>query len=390
MNKTCNQDDCCRQLQRDSIPLRRNVPILDEVVPCCEFYPVSIDVDRRLLSFARISRDTYRNSAFLVPRHTDMGRKLYTFNLDDLLLRSMSSPLQCARTHYILISAFCCSTLLARYLDQIVSCLVLKEPPVVAQLGFLRYRRQEASHEKWQAEWRRLATLGLALMSRAFSPDDTVVIKPSDIGNCVGDVVLEHDLRSKAVVLSITLRTFILSVLKSDSRRDWTRGRAKFWRKTIDEFPSLTNIDLKPLDDARLSAYVWLVNNAFWAELRKKTAPERILVMNGDEVSDSPVTALSKVLRFFEVGFEPNDLTRIANSEAASRHSKRPRTSYDASARRADLLDWEKRFCEETDHAIAWAQPIAEDLRLGRIDGPVAGVAPELAEVAVPAGSQSE
>jgi len=84
---------------------------------------------------------------------------------------------------------------------------------MVAQIGFLRYRRHDMSPDEWQAEWRQLAALGLGLMSRAFSADETVIVKPSDIGNCVGDVVLAHDPRSKSLILSISLRTFILSVL---------------------------------------------------------------------------------------------------------------------------------------------------------------------------------
>ncbi len=377
MSDPCEQRNDERDRIRSRVHLSRKIPLLDEAVPRCEYYPVSIDVERRLLSFVRISRATYRNSAFLVPRWTNMGRRLYTFNLDDLLLHSMTSPLQSARTHYILISAFCCSTLLARYLDQVENCLVLKEPAIVAQLGFLRYRRQEASSEQWEAEWRRLAAMGLGLMSRAFSANEVVVIKPSDIGNCVGDVVLEHDPRSKALILSITLRKFILSVLKSDSRREWTRARVRFWHSLMGALPPLASVDIKALDDAKMSAYLWLVNNTFWASLRKKVGPERVLVLNGENVSDSPELALRRVLSFFEVPLESDKIMQIANSETASRHSKRPGNRYDAAERQADLLDWEQRFGDEADRTIEWATVLAHELQLGRIDGPVAGVAPD-------------
>jgi hypothetical protein len=380
MTDTCKQQGCCQGAPSIQAPPKAKAPLLDEAVPCCEYYPVSIDVDRRLLSFTRISRNTYRNSAFLVPRWTDMGGRLYTFNLDDLLLRRMTSPLQCARTHYILISAFCCSTLLARYLDEVPRCLVLKEPAMVAQLGLLRYRKGRLSRDGWPAEWQQLAALGLGLMSRAFSPDETVVIKPSDIGNCVGDVVLDNDPRSKVLLLSIKLRTFILSVLKSDSRCDWTRKRVRFWRPIMDAFPAFKSIDVKALDDAKMSAYLWLTTNVFWKDIRSKAAPDRVLVLDGEQVSHSPVSALTRVLAFFGLPCEPDDVTRIANSETASQHSKKPRTRYDAAAREADLVAWEERFGKQADRAIEWAINIAEQLRLGRVDGPVAGVAPEEVE----------
>ena len=376
MNDVCQQQECCEQALPRDTKLSRRVPLLNEAMPSCEYYPVSIDVERRLISFARISRTTYRKSAFLVPRHTNMGRRLYTFNLDDLLLRNMMSPVQSAPTHYVLISAFCCSTLLARYLDQVERCLVLKEPAMVAQLGFLRYREHDLPVEEWESEWRQLAALGLGLMSRAFAADDTVLIKPSDIGNCVGDVVLDHDPRSKSVLLSVTLRTFILSVLKSNSRREWTRGRVKFWKPIVTAFSPLAEIELQELDDAKKSAYLWLINNAFWSELRAKVGSERVLILNGEDVSRLPVATLTKVLEFFGVSVEPSAIQKIASSEVSSQHSKRPGTNYDSATREADLLEWEQRYGHEADRAIEWAIPIAGSLRLGRIDGPVAGVAP--------------
>lgn len=387
MRNDCEQNSRGQHTVSPRIRSGSKIPLLDEAVPRCEYYPVSIDVDRRLLSFVRITRETYRDSAFLVPRWTDMGRRLYTFNLDDLLLHRMTSPLQSARTHYVLISAFCCSTLLARYLDQVQRCLVIKEPAIVAQLGLLRYRKQEAFSDQSEAEWRRLAALGLGLMSRAFYPNEVVVIKPSDIGNCIGDIVLEQDPRSKVLILSVTLRTFILSVLKSDSRLKWTRSRVRFWHSLRGAIPELASVDIKALDDAKMSAYLWLVNNAFWAKLRKNIGSGRVLVLNGENVSDSPELALGKVLSFFEVPVDLDEITRIANSETALRHSKRPGTRYDAAKRQADLLDWERRFGDQADHATEWAGALAQDLRLGRIDGPVAGVAPEDPETSCDKGT---
>jgi hypothetical protein len=214
-------------------------------------------------------------------------------------------------------------------------------------------------------------------MSRAFSINDTVVVKPSDIGNCMGDVVLDHDPRSKTILLSVPLRTFILSVLKSAPRRDWTRARAKFWRPLMAEFPVLASVELNTLNDAQKSADLWLITNAFWIQLRNKVSPERVLPLDGEQISRSPVAALTKVLSFFEIPMEPTDITRIASGEAASKHSKRPGSKYDAATRQADLLGWEERYGNEADRAIEWACLLAEELQLGRVDGAVAGIAPE-------------
>jgi hypothetical protein len=107
-------------------------PLVEEALPSSEFYPVSIDWTKRTLSFVRIGREIYNSAAFLVPRHADMGNKVFTFNMDDLLLHAQRNPWPTVRTHYVLISAFCCSTLLARYIDHLGVALVLKEPGIMA------------------------------------------------------------------------------------------------------------------------------------------------------------------------------------------------------------------------------------------------------------------
>jgi len=381
--RDCCESDACEEARP---PVRRRSsrgPLLEDAIPCSEYYPVSIDFERRSMSFVRIPRSTYKNSAFLVPRHTDMGRSLYSFNLDDLLLRNMSSPLQGARTHYILISAFCCSTLLARFLDEMANCLVLKEPALVAQLGMLRYRKSAMAAGEWESEWRQLAPVCLGLMNRAFQPEDIVIVKPSDIGNCIGDAILQHDPRSKAILLSVKLRTFILSVLKSDSRREWTRGRARFWKGAVDAFSPLAHAEVRQLDDARLAAYIWLMTNAFWRELRCGAAHSRVLELDGEEVSDQPGPTLERVMTFFDIPFTPQDVVRIVNSAATSKHSKHPDKQYDAATRRADLQDWERRFGDQADAAIEWASPIADELGLNDVTGPLAKEASSLAAGAI-------
>lgn len=328
----------------------------------CEYYPVGLDPKRRLISFARISRETYRRTAFLVPRHGNLGRHLYTFNLDDLLLYDMNEPSVGARSRYILISAFCCSTLLARYLDLVPGCFVLKEPGLLGQLGMCRFRTDLAEPgTEWEAEWHRLAQVGLRLLTRTFASGDTVVIKAADVCNTMGEAILEHDARSRLLLLSVGLRTFVLSVLKLDNRRVWMRERAKFWSRNVGAFPVLANIEVDGLEDAEKSAYLWLVTDAYWNRLRQVADPDRILLMDGEEISESPGTALGKITTFFDLPVAPERLEKILASPSASRHSKFPSKSYDAVTRRRDVEDWERRFGAETDRAMEWAAKIRKE-----------------------------
>ncbi|MGH9327976.1 MAG: hypothetical protein ACRD2B_15005 [Terriglobia bacterium] len=369
---------------------------LDSVLKSCSYYPTQLDLCRRVIWFAEIDRETYRRAGFLVPRHARMSEERYGFNLDDLLLHHLSLPIGGAPSHYVLISAFCCSTLLARLLDRVPACLVLKEPGILGQLGMLRYRpkavapmpptappaaplldkeetkdRYDAAPQPpadWEENWRTWATLGVRLLTRTFEPGQTVIVKAADVCNTMGDVILANDPRSKAVLLSVSLRTFILSVLKLDGRKKWTQRRANFWHNTLTLFPTLKEVSVPELDDARKAAYVWLVTAALWDRFRKQTDPERLLILDGEEVSENPGRALRTVAAFFGLLLEESRLEEILADPVLSHHAKSPGRAYDAAARRSDIADSEARFGAEADRATEWAASIQEALESDGVD----------------------
>lgn len=349
-------------------------PLVEEALPSSEFYPVSIDWMRRTLSFVRIKRDTYNTAAFLVPRHVDMGKKLFTFNMDDLLLYARRNPWPKVRTHYVLISAFCCSTLLARYIDQLGIALVLKEPGIIAQLGMMKHAHSDLTADLEDSEWMEVVTLSLSLMSRVFPTQSSVIVKPSDIGNLLAEELLMHDVRSRVLILSVPIRTFVLSVLKSPGRRDWTRARARYWQKNVVPTLGLKHVDLRRLNDARKSAYIWLVTNCLWLSARQDRNAGRVLIMNGDLISSNPSFALRTLMDFFNIDVDNDDIKRAVESDASSHHSKRPAEKYSAERRSLDLSEWERSYGEEASEAIEWASALASSIGLQIGDGPVVGL----------------
>ncbi|MGH9353067.1 MAG: hypothetical protein ACRD2G_13060, partial [Terriglobia bacterium] len=305
-----------------------------------------------------------------------MSEERYVFNLDDVLLYDLSLPIGGAPSHYIFISAFCCSTLLARLLDRVPGCLVLREPTILGQLAMTRFQPRVSgdntsplqSDEEWEEEWRTWAALGMRLLTRTFEPGETVIIKAADACNSMLDVILANgrgpncSRGSKAVLLSVGLRTFILSVLKAEDRRKWIRNRAEFWHKTLTLFPVLSGVRISELDDAGKAAYCWLVTGALWDQFRKQTVPQRLLPMDGEEVSDDPRTALAKVATLFGLPLEGDAIENILADPVLSHHAKFPGQTYDAARRRGDIADWEIRFGAEADRAMEWAVAIREKL----------------------------
>ena len=344
-------------------------PDLESVLASCRYYPVSADLGRRLVWFAEVERETYRRAGFLVPSQTPMGLERYGFNLDDLVLRDLGLPIGGEPSHYVFISAFCCSTLLARLLDQVPGCLVLKEPGVLGQLAMLRYRTGTAEMQAArEAEWKPWGALGIRLLTRTFERGETVVIKASDVCNTMGDVLLANDPRSRAVLLSVPLRTFVLSVLKSEDRRLWTRKRAEFWQNTLALFPALSELRVDDLDDARKAAYLWMVTGALWDRFRRGFGAERVLLMDGEDVSEGPGRALRQAATFFEIPLGEAELDGILADPVLARHSKSPSRPYDSVARRKDRESWEEQFSDDASRAIEWSAPVQWALRSDGID----------------------
>jgi Sulfotransferase domain len=247
--------------------------------------------------------------------------------------------------------------------DLVPACLVLREPNILGQLAMLRFRpgttESMAAREK---DWRTWGALGVRLLTRTFDPGQTVIVKAPDVCNTMADVILANDSRSKAVLLSVNLRTFILSVLKLENRKEWTRKRADFWSKTMTMFPALNEVNVLELDDAHKAAYIWLVTACLWNWLQKQTDGRRLLLMDGEEVSEDPGNTLKKLAAFFGLPLEDKCVSQILASPLLTRHAKFPGQTYGADERRNDLADWERRFGDEADRAVGWAASLQQKL----------------------------
>lgn len=99
--------------------------------------------------------------------------------------------------HFILHTGFGGSTLLARYLEALPSCLVLKEPML---LGELSTQWNEAPPGREPKYWRDWFQVAFALLARGYPSDDAVVVKVPDC-NWMGHLLLDQDERTKIIFL---------------------------------------------------------------------------------------------------------------------------------------------------------------------------------------------
>lgn len=318
---------------------------------------MQIDVRRREVLFVEMSRDDYRRSVFLDNRVVRSRPGRFVADLDALAadLRGVrpSHPV-----HYILHGAFCCSTLLSRYLESLPGLLVLKEPALITQLAVMNgdlFGDFGGSRDDIAARWDSWLDMSAVLLGRAYHDDHAVVIKASDLCNWMGGLLLTRNFHTKLLFLSSPLRLFVLSVLKVDGRRAWVRDRLRTLAGGIARIPFLAEALHQATGDGECGAVLWLMNSYLCASFASGPQSDRVLLLDGESVVREPNEVVRAVVRFLVPELELLAGQALAACTPLTRHAKDMERDYDAASRTRDLRQADTRYGAEADAAVAWA-----------------------------------
>jgi hypothetical protein len=313
-----------------------------------EWHPFYIDLQRQTLSFARLSREAYLESLFLGTEFArGHGDDLYEVRLDDVFLAAADAPSVIKPIHYVLHTAFCCSTLLARYFELLPECFVMKEPQLLAELGM--------PNTRCAPQWPELFALTIRLLSRTYHEHQHPVIKANVPTNILGRELLEQNSKATVIFLINPLRDLLLAALKSRRRR----GQIRYWNhytamQLSDRIPELATVDPDDLSDAEAIAYWWLVNRFICQDLLESEYRSRVLVVDGTELAKAPTNTLPPIMAHCGLPLDERELKRIVNHSSVHKHAKDLSTFYDAESRRHEMMELESRFAKEADRAILW------------------------------------
>jgi hypothetical protein len=315
-----------------------------------EFYPQWIDFEKNLLHFVHMSRESYRNSVFLDVRTQHLGDPIRKVNLDDVLRASAGSGAKSPRAHYILNTAFCCSTLLARYFELFPDCFVLKEPSMLTQLATV----EPGSVARWDD----ISKVCVKLLSRTYLATERPVIKVHEACNVLGNRLLE-DPEVTITFLSTPVQRFLLSVLKEDLRRDWVRRRVDHMSRRAEFAELFQELDVAGLSDAQAACCMWLANHL---QSQRLGSDERVLVVNGDEVADRPLETLTRIAQAGGFAVSEEQLDPIVNHPSISRYSKNLSLPFNAAVRQQEMEELDQQWGKEAQVAIHWMEDRAGQL----------------------------
>jgi hypothetical protein len=305
--------------------------------------------------FVAVPRAAHRAATFLTDEHLPAGLvPVVIRRADALALAPPPAPL-----HFVFHSAYCCSTLIARAFDRPGWAMGLKEPVIFNDI--VGWRRRGGQGADMAPDMATVLDDALKLVARPFSAGESVIVKPSNIANCLAAPMLALRPESNALLLYAPLRTYLASIAKKG-----LDGR--LWVRTLllglldDRLVDLgfTARDHLGQSDLQVAAVGWLAQQALFARLVGQFGAHRVRTLSSAALMRDPAAAMARLAALFRLPLDDAGLAAIVAGPAFTRHSKFD-TSFAAADRADEHRAAEEIHAEEIDKVARWAEVVAEN-----------------------------
>ncbi len=268
--------------------------------------------------------------------------------------RALAGPV-----HFLFHSAFCGSTVLARALDLPGYAMALSEPVLLNDIVGIRRRGEMAG-----PEIARLLDDAMLLLARRWGPDETVVLKPSNILAGLMGPMLALRPDARALLLYAPLPDFLASVARKGL---WCR----LWVRELLEGmlrERLVDLGFEPndyfrLSDLQVAAVGWITQHRMFATLAAAHAG-RVFTLSSDRLMAAPPRALGALARR---GFIPESAAAaglLDANPAFRRHSKDGR-DFSPEARALERAAADAAHGDEIAKVHDWAIAVASNAGVG-------------------------
>jgi hypothetical protein len=326
-------------------------PTLQQVVHDPDWIPHTFDASGTNLAFVNVPADARSKLMFLSDEHFAGNFAKASFPASAVAAEAAEG--ERAPLHFIFHTSFCGSTLLANALDVPGRSAALKEPDVLINLA----NRLIGSDDPQN---RQRLDLVLRLLERPFAPGEAVIVKPTNFANRLLDLSLAQRPASRAVLLYSDVGTFLRSLLKRGMF-----GRI-FGRRLFNQISKWNSIDLGftpeqllEQTDVQIAALAWLMQIRNFDSVARAFGPERVIVIESNELLGSPESAVGRAQALFDLGLSRDEVGAIASGPAFFRHSKFADRDYDAEARAREHEAAENAHSEELEMVVKWIEAVA-------------------------------
>ena len=321
-------------------------PNLSEIIRNGRWLAHRYDDAADAIQFRLVDRDRHRAVTFLIDSELS-DLPLVAAPRAACLAEAKLLPLPEPR--FIIHSAYCCSTLLARAFDIPSTSIGFKEPLILNDIVGLQLRggdpRQVAA----------ALDAALLLLARPLDGAEARVIKPSNVFNPLLPLLLKMRPNARLLLLYAPLETFVPSIARKEIEgRAWVRELMwKMIRLGQTARFDLSEEDLYRQTDLQVAAMGWLAQHAAFADAAA-AHPDRVRTLNSETLMSDPEPVIQTLGNHFGLDI---DAAEVASGPAFTRHSK-DGSSYSAAERSADrdrgieahrreveiVLEWSRRF----------------------------------------------
>ena len=296
---------------------------LDDLYRSPDHYLHSFDGDRAI--FVPMDRAAYHRSIFLDARISPVGQPVAL--PVETLAQAVRAPLP---TSWIFHMAHVGSTLLARALDDPDASLVLREPLALRQLAI-------------QPDEQRLAIVA-AMLGKRYRADAPTLVKANVPVNFLLPKLAAMQADTRAILLYLPLRDYLLAILRNDSHRDWLRNVTTQLADHLGE--------LSALSDAERGAALWLAQaNAFAGALR---GLPNARALNAELFFAEPEAVLNAAAKHLGVPIARATIAGTVAGPLFSTHAKNPALAFDNAQRMGRRRELEQGMAAELSAAEEW------------------------------------
>lgn len=306
----------------------------------------------RTLRLVHLPRDEQRALPFLDARFVPEEAPRLELAVADLA--AAERPARAAGCHFILHSAFCCSTLMARALDVEGAATALHEPQALVDLASMLAK----SH--WADGQKQALGLVLDLLERPHRAGEKTVIKPSDFANPLIDPLLALRPESRILIMYAALPAFLLTIVRRGrAYRSRARALATIYRRNP-RFEAKRAEDLLLLTDLEVAAFAWLQHQSRFARLADELSG-RVATLRVDRFLAEPARAVHSASAHFGLGLTGEQSAAIAAGPVFRRHSKWRDRGFDAAALKREEAVAGFAYGAEIAETVEWAEAMAAE-----------------------------
>lgn len=315
------------------------------------------DPDFSRYHFAQVTRQTYRDSAFL--DHRIQPLPTAKTSLDAGQVDQVLEDSQAVQSAWIFHTGFCCSTLLATCLDHPATTLVLREPLVLSRLAHAHRSHAGGSPAALNANTKRV----IGLCERSY-PAESLVVKPSNFANNLMKELFtasDQRVKRKAVLMSSSLESLLVSILKKKPEAE--TSLPGFLRALLQDSDYLETAGMRTIDDLTLlqqSVVFWHCQRYFLQQQPEQSAPGLLMPLSMERFLLEPEAVLNEVAGFLGLGLTAETIRHTVESGAFRRHSKQVNQAYDPEIHLKEHRATRALFGRELDAALDWAATLLE------------------------------